>query len=959
MATFSEISTGGILGSGSATDRMIYNGNYEFFVCLRDNSQGAINQVSIRSEAGSNVYVFNNKRGTRYGVINGTYKFNIPQAQPIAFHTSGKTGVSYTGQNLQGTKLGLDGINYQFFWGEVTLTITDDFGLLSYQSWNGSYLGGFANIDYTPTCQNNNLKARSADVAAGSPSTVYFNSRYRFIVQSFGVFTTTNEVRPSLRQTLSVSGGARLGGTTTGIKNPIVSTVSMKVGGEASVQGGVLQNPIVKGGKTAGLLSSPTGGVVWQNANNVLRENELQSTTAIFNSTSGATNFLYVSNFNFDLPEFAVPTGCSARIKKSSSTGEVFDENIKLILNDSVLQVSDNKASPDLWPRVSASVTYGGSNDTWGFDLTRGNLVNPNFGIIVSILGEPALNSTAAIDYIELSIFYYQVVEATGSGGSKISGAAEVQVYTTDYIATGGCKASGISLVAYANIDGQGGAILSGQVAPDTSVVGVQGARMLAGGSGNVGVILNGNIQSVVLLRSSFPYGTDQNITNDVTVRPIGPSWRGEWIQTNYQKGQTVRFNNLFYICLASFEEGNGVEIDPEDWIANYGIGDRWAVYSGSLSYVFGNDHGPYGVVSNIYRFNVPASHPIAFLNFGRPSIQFTGTQPIGSKVASDGQTYTFYYGTVTLSIAAGWNRLPFSYESWANGYLGGLNNIIYSAAAAGQNTDVILGATSSVDVFAEKIPESGVVCSGIASVSLTHDEPIESYGAIASGQAGRSDSVEVGGGVQASGQIDLEQTSNIIAIGANFVINGAAELQFEYSTLIESQGCLAGGSGVIGIQPLTGEGSALLSGESSRQTTFSPILVGYAQIGGSYVLQQTYNSTKMTGYARVSPKSRSERLKKLIKTQLNYGLSMATENILNRVPEDPNKILRSSDSDQPTAIEETSYRLQHEPGWCDIGDDCGSAYLPQIVKKRQGRYLPSKERRAVASRQIATMTEG
>lgn len=964
MAIFNEIPDGlGIIASGVSQFNLIYNGDYKSTVCLRDNFQGAVNQVAVVTKNGSLVYEINGESGGLYGVSIGVYQFDVPQAYPIAFLRQSKPEISYTGQNLFGSKVGLDGVTYQFFWGRVTLTITGDFGKLSYQSWNNGYLGGFRRLDYESTCRNTSLnRSKSADILLTNPSTPpAITARYTLEASAVDSFLASGTATVSVRRVSTSSGGVLAGGTSPGVKNPIISTAQIVVGGEASILGGSLSNPIIRGGKTAGLLSSTGGGVVWQNVNNVLRENELQSTTILFDSTSGSSNYLYVSNFNLDLPEFAVPTGFNVRIKKSSSIGDITDELVGLVyfVGGSPF-ITTNKATGDLWPRVSTSVNYGGSGDSWGKSWTRAEIVDPTFGILLSVLGDPALSSAGAVDYIELSVYYYQFINQEGSGGGNVSGTATCNVVVNRSV-SGGIKSSGIALNIYPNINASGGSLLSGIADSGTTIKSIEGMGLI-GGSADVQFVADGNSQSVVLLRLNNPSGTNENIINNVTVRPIGPKWRGEWqgsypftaiYEVNYP-GDIVSYDNNFYICIGEIWNES---LTPLEDINDYG-GTQWAAYTGPVSYVFGNEHGRYGVVSGVYKFNVPSTHPIAFHNFGRAAIQFVGEQPIGSKIASDGRTYTFYYGIVTLTISTGWNRVAFSYESWANGYLGGLNNIIYSVAGVGQNTDVLLGGTSNANVSADRSPEGGITCSGTSIVYLEQNQTIDSYGVLASGEADRVLSVAVGGVSQLGGSSEVTQYFDPTVLGGSKV-GGAAVRNSNYTIAESYSGIVANGSGIIGIQPKTGEGSATLNGFIEINSELSPVLVGFAKVGGSYILQQTYNSLKMTGYGRLSGKARTERLKKLVKTQVSYGLSMATSNILNTPIEDPNKILISADSEQPTEVESTSYRLQHEPGWCDIGDSCDSAYLPPIVKSRQGKYLPNKNKRSVASRQIATLTEG
>ena len=104
--------------------------------------------------------------------------------------------------------------------------------------------------------------------------------------------------------------------------------------------------------------------------------------------------------------------------------------------------------------------------------------------------------------------------------------------------------------------------------------------------------------------------------------------------------------------------------------IANTGDGNRY-VFDGNSS----NTHR-FKATTGTYVFNnVPSNHPIAFHNDGKP-IAYSGTTSVGTKTALDGNTYTFYYGSVT-GVFTG-NFTTTSYECYYHGYMGGQDNFIY-----------------------------------------------------------------------------------------------------------------------------------------------------------------------------------------------------------------------------------------------------------------------------------------
>ena len=100
-------------------------------------------------------------------------------------------------------------------------------------------------------------------------------------------------------------------------------------------------------------------------------------------------------------------------------------------------------------------------------------------------------------------------------------------------------------------------------------------------------------------------------------------------------------------------------------------------------SYVFSGTYGSYKATTGTYTLTgVPSTHPIAILNSGKTSaISYTGTTSGGSKTASDGQTYTYYYGDITITVNSDFGTV--SYECYNHGYMGGQNNLSYDASCA------------------------------------------------------------------------------------------------------------------------------------------------------------------------------------------------------------------------------------------------------------------------------------
>jgi len=99
------------------------------------------------------------------------------------------------------------------------------------------------------------------------------------------------------------------------------------------------------------------------------------------------------------------------------------------------------------------------------------------------------------------------------------------------------------------------------------------------------------------------------------------------------------------------------------------------------------NGNSPFYLGYGNYVFsNVSSAHPIAFHNYGKnSSISYTGTTNEGSKTGLDGNTYTFYSGTVTVTVNGDFGTI--SYECYNHGYMGGQNNLEFNSACGGTTT--------------------------------------------------------------------------------------------------------------------------------------------------------------------------------------------------------------------------------------------------------------------------------
>ena len=122
-----------------------------------------LDQTSGVNIVGGN-YVFNDgvtyDSYLQYGLGTGTFVLTgIPTNHPFAILNDGVSTITYTGDaNTQSTDV-VNGVTYDFYYGDVTITVTGDFGTLSVYCPYHGYMGGedifvydsqYAVVDTTP-----------------------------------------------------------------------------------------------------------------------------------------------------------------------------------------------------------------------------------------------------------------------------------------------------------------------------------------------------------------------------------------------------------------------------------------------------------------------------------------------------------------------------------------------------------------------------------------------------------------------------------------------------------------------------------------------------------------------------------------------------------------------------------------------------------------------------------------
>jgi len=161
-----------ILGNSTPIQQQyaVSNEQSEGYACVSNTYVPDRNVLPVMNETSINVvetpdgfrYVFNGSnyynKLDQWAFTKGIYKLkNVPKKHPIAFLNSGKTDkLRYTGdynkwsrKKAYSSEEDIDGTFYEFFYGDITVEVFQDFDIMSIMCYNHGYMGGQYLIKYS------------------------------------------------------------------------------------------------------------------------------------------------------------------------------------------------------------------------------------------------------------------------------------------------------------------------------------------------------------------------------------------------------------------------------------------------------------------------------------------------------------------------------------------------------------------------------------------------------------------------------------------------------------------------------------------------------------------------------------------------------------------------------------------------------------------------------------------
>lgn len=641
--------------------------------CLADTTSPTV--VNYNGEK----MVFNNKdyyENTNYVVTNGVYKIlNVPEEYPIAVLNRGKEDkITYTGNILKkhfSTTRGTDADGvYDFFYGDVSIKVKGNFENISLYYYKKPGVTGYLGMEKLLVHQDylSNVGSTTADTALK----VSDNSKYASYVRNFNCIGNESLEQTDLVKILYTTTTTTQVPSYTEIIPPTTTTTTQSPDyGDENYSTGISLSPGTEYAIDIDASNLITiDGVTFDSADSSGNRHTLGIGTYIFNiaedkpvAFEGATSSGY-----FGVQHSKVSYSGDFYKRQLKSINEVpyyfyhgrviliVDEpfvTLNLVAYDSNATVATNAFS---WDRSTTTTTTSAPTTTTTTDpqTTYTRCIHPS-PVITAVDGR----------YIFDSVSY--------ETNTKIG------LNTGTYVFTNVPQSHPIAILNYGKWND-----ISYTGAPLKSVTHTaEDGREYAYYYGDVTVTVSGDFGIISYDCSNHGYmgGENRLIFSSncpVALQPEAPTTTSTTTTTTAIPNSILRVTTTTTTTAAptTTTTTTSAPTEAEHCLVS-GSSGNIVTFSGG-NYVFNGNSGLYGMTAGTYIFkNVSASHPIAFLNYGKTSaVTYSGQYSAGSKEGSDGYQYVYYYGDVTVTVTGDFNLL--SYECYYHGYMGSENNIIF-----------------------------------------------------------------------------------------------------------------------------------------------------------------------------------------------------------------------------------------------------------------------------------------
>lgn len=148
----------------------------------------------------------------------------------------------------------------------------------------------------------------------------------------------------------------------------------------------------------------------WNNTSSATPSDDMYSDFGDIPDGPGAyTDYLVVSNFNFNLPTGVTITGILVEVEMSDPNGYTAESSVRII-NLGAMSPAD-KSNGASYPGTDTYVAYGGSTDLWGDSWTEKAINDPTFGVAISAQRKGTGGATLGqIDDIRITVYYSFII---------------------------------------------------------------------------------------------------------------------------------------------------------------------------------------------------------------------------------------------------------------------------------------------------------------------------------------------------------------------------------------------------------------------------------------------------------------------------------------------------------------------------------------------------------------------
>lgn len=646
---------------------------------------------------------------------------------------------------------------------------------------------------------------------------------------------------------------------------------------------------------------------------------EEDGSSAAANPKNGYSTYLmsYGSKFGSaygDLvPEYATILGVEVRIKKyqNSSSSPNTDSEVKLTLDGHIHSsaVGTNHASPD--PINTTPLTwfyYGAADDMWGLAITAADVRGAGIGVMYSVSKAFNVANQAYVDVMQMRITYFAPVYETMQGGVKNGGSAGV-TGSTNLRMQGGISGGGSAGVSHRMHE-------FGNAAPRILANGAATELTTHKFTGSGGMLVSSVAGDHATITPYWDTAQGGILTSPIAfVEPYHPTGGAS-------AGGSAIYFEILDVAIEENEWASymtGGEVVPPQTNSLWGRAYSWLdattnefgwyvelSFTDNVRYIRINGPADFGETANVQ------------LRIGQLSGDDYSSPITGSTILTDEQKADLLAGLWYWEV-----------QNWS-----------LQTIRAQITHPTGLSLTGAILQTYGQFMEGGALGSSTQVEQVVYTPPVPIGGSLLNGEAiiaiqSLSSGVSlVGGSADVTATYAVAMTNGVVVIG-----DADESIIYEHPTL---GGALAGGAGSIAIAPAI-SGGASVYGSHDFAFVAAPPVSGGVLATPDHV--QTFTDFyDAEGGMRVGGRTIAERLRSYTSRHLNYGYAMGSENIFTRVIYQQSLIAPTDD--EAPELSEDSFRIQHEPGWCDVEDKCEEGVLPKIVQRRQGQYLPPKNGR-------------